>query len=130
MIVAGTVFKHTFIVDDHVYNGFRSTFKDENILHTNAEYASDKGFAGRVMYGTILNGFLSYFVGELLPIKNVIIQSQTINYIKPVYLNDELAFEAKVVDYYESVKTAEIKFRFSNSAGLLVAKGLLEIGTI
>ena len=49
MIVAGTVIKHTFIVDEDVYSGFKSLFKDENPMHVNEAFAQSKGFKGRVM---------------------------------------------------------------------------------
>ena len=86
----GDVFKTTFKVTEQVYNGFISLFHDKNPLHTNADFAIKKGFESRVMHGNILNGFVSYFIGECLPIKNVIIHTQEIKYVQPVYLNDEL----------------------------------------
>ena len=33
MIVAGTVIKHVFIVNEDVYGGFKSVFKDKNPMH-------------------------------------------------------------------------------------------------
>jgi len=130
MIAAGAVIRHTFTVNENVYAGFKSIFKDENLLHTDVAFATSKGFRGRVMHGNILNGFLSYFVGELLPLKNVIIQSQTIHFVKPVYLNDEVTLEAKVVEFFESVASAELKYRFTNQTSELVAKGVIQIGII
>ena len=80
------------------------------------------------MHGNILNGFLSYFIGECLPTKDVIILSQQINYNKPVYLNDNLEFEAEVAEVYESVNVIKFKFLFKNSIGTIVAKGNFQIG--
>ena len=130
MIIAGTVFTYTFAVDSSVYEGFKTIFRDENPLHTDLDFAKGKGFKERVMYGNILNGFLSYFVGELLPVKNVIIQSQSINFTSPVYLNDNITLEAKIEEFYESVNSAEIKYKFVNQSGQVVAKGKMQIGVI
>ena len=130
MIAPGTTIRHMFSVDEKVYEGFKSIFKDENPLHTNAAFAVSKGFKERVMHGNILNGFLSYLVGELLPMKNVIIQSQTIQFVKPVYLNDKVTLEATVVDYYESVASAELKYKFINQQEQVIAKGVIQIGII
>lgn len=130
MIAPGTTIRHMFSVDEKVYEGFKSIFKDENPLHTNATFAVSKGFKERVMHGNILNGFLSYLVGELLPMKNVIIQSQTIQFVKPVYLNDKVTLEATVVDYYESVASAELKYKFINQQEQVIAKGVIQIGII
>ena len=39
----GNKYNHTFTVNENVYLGFLNTFKDNNPLHTNAEYAKNKG---------------------------------------------------------------------------------------
>ncbi len=124
----GQKFEFTFNVDEAVYNGFKTVFKDNNPLHTNSDYAVSKGFKGLVMHGNILNGFISYFIGECLPTKDVIIHSQDISFSKPVYLNDVLKFEAEVDEVYESVKALKFKFSFRNSEGKSVAKGNIQIG--
>lgn len=126
----GQEFNCVFHVTDTVYNGFIAVFKDKNPLHTEDTFAQAKKFDSKVMHGNILNGFLSYFIGECLPIKNVIIQTQEIKFALPVYLNDQLDFHAKIEDVFESVNTYEIKFYFSNANNKKVAKGKIQIGII
>ncbi len=82
------------------------------------------------MYGSMLNGFLSYFVGEMLPIKNVACLSQSINFIKPFYLNDILDFTATVSHFSEAVNMIECTFIFSNQNQVKVAKGSIQIGIL
>ena len=113
-----------------VYEGFIAISQDRNPLHTDTEFAQSKGFTGKVMHGNILNSFVSYFVGECLPVKNVIIHSQNIAFSLPVYLNDELAFHAEVAGVYESVNKYEFKFCFKNADGKKVAKGNVQIGLL
>ena len=127
---AGDKYANNFVVTPAVYEGFISAFRDRNPLHTDVAFAISKGFAGAVMHGNILNGFVSYFVGECLPIKNVIIHAQSIKYALPVYLNDELEFNAERVGFFESVNTYEIKFYFKNKQGKKVAKGDIQIGLL
>src|SRR3954465_13194478 len=101
MFKTGDSFTQQFVVSDEIYLGFIQLFKDKNPLHTNTEFAINKGFKGAVMHGNILNGCLSYFIGECLPTKNVIIHSQEIQFRNPVYLDDKLDFNATVVGFYE-----------------------------
>lgn len=117
-----------FEISEEVFEGFATLFKDRNPLHQDREYARSKGFLDRVMYGNILNGFVSYFVGECLPTKDVILQKQEIRYMAPVYLGDRLTLHVDVADVFESVKSVELKYVFSNSAGKKVAKGVILIG--
>jgi 3-hydroxybutyryl-CoA dehydratase len=123
-------FDKPFIVSPETYTGFIKLFKDENPLHTDENFAKTKGFKGRVMHGNILNGFISYFIGECLPVKNVIIHSQEIEFKNAVYLNDELQFKAVITGIYESVNTVEFKYYFKNSASSIVAKGKIQIGLL
>jgi 3-hydroxybutyryl-CoA dehydratase len=123
-------FDKPFIVSSETYNGFIKLFKDENPLHTDEQFAKTKGFKGRVMHGNILHGFISYFIGECLPVKNVIIHSQEIEFKNPVYLNDELQFKAVITGIYESVNTVEFKYYFKNAASNIVAKGKIQIGLL
>jgi 3-hydroxybutyryl-CoA dehydratase len=126
----GDKFTVTFKVDDAVYSGFKALFKDLNPLHTDADFAKQKGFKDRVMHGNILGGFLSYFIGECLPTKDVVIHSQEIKYLNPIYLGDELFLTANVEDVFESVNVVEFKFIFENQDRQKVAKGRINIGLL
>ncbi|MBQ9215854.1 MAG: MaoC family dehydratase [Prevotella sp.] len=124
---------HTYRVTPDVYYSFQRCSNDFNPLHTDQEYAIDKGFAGIVMYGNILNAFISHFVGMLLPSREVVIQSQDISFHKPVYLNDEIYLEARIDQVSEAVNTIIYKLRFQREQGgktELVAKGHVQIGLL
>lgn len=126
----GDTFEENFIVSNETYSGFITTFKDENPLHTNNDFAVSKGFQNKVMHGNILNGFLSYFIGECLPTKEVIIHTQNIQFKNAVYLNDKLLFNAEVIGVYESVNAVEFKFSFKNNDNKTAAKGKIQIGIL
>lgn len=123
-------YSHVFVVNETVYKAFQQGTGDYNPLHTNQEFAKSKGFPERVMYGNILNGFLSYFIGMMLPTQDVIIHSQDIAFKNPVFMNDELQFTAKVDDISEAVKAVIFKYAFRNNSGKVVAKGHIQIGLI
>lgn len=125
----GDEFQQLFVVDEAVYSTFIKTFKDKNPLHISDEYARQKGFLSKVMHGNILNGFVSFMIGECLPAKNVILQTQTIKYLLPVYLNDEIVMKARIEDVYESVNCVELSFVFFRETKK-VAKGIVTFGII
>jgi 3-hydroxybutyryl-CoA dehydratase len=130
MMDVGDRFSIDFIVTEKIYQGFRSLFNDNNPIHTDIFFAHKKGFKNVIMYGNILNGFLSYFIGECLPTKDVVIHSQEIKYYNPFYLNDKLKLNAEIVDIFASVQAVEIKFRFENEHKLKIATGRIQIGLI
>ncbi|MEY3368776.1 MAG: hypothetical protein RI973_1931 [Bacteroidota bacterium] len=126
----GTVLRQHYHVSPAVFEGFRDVFRDLNPMHTDEAFARSHGFRGRVMYGNILNGFLSHFVGECLPQKNVVIQTQSIQYARPVFLDDKLELVAEVSGFFESVNAVEFKYYFQNEQGEKVARGKLQIGIL
>jgi acyl dehydratase len=123
-------FENTFTISEKVYQDFIAVSNDKNPLHTDESFAVSKGFKGRVMHGNILNCFLSYFIGECLPTRNVIIHKQDIQFRNPVYLNDQVLLEAVVTDVFESVNAVEFQFTFRNDERKTVAKGKFQIGIL
>lgn len=124
------IYNHEFTVTQDVYEHFQLCSNDTNPLHTNEDFAKSKGFTDKVMYGNILNAFLSFFIGECLPTKNVIIHSQEIAFKNPVYINEKLEFEAKVSGIFEAVNAIEFKYKFIKLDGKIAAKGLIQIGLL
>ena len=126
----GKTYSETFHITAEIYEGFMQVFKDHNPLHTSTQFSQKKGFKDIIMHGNILNGFISFFIGEKLPIKNVIIHSQEINYKAPVYLNDILNLHIRIKNIYNSVNAVEFKFFFENSTQKKVAYGQFQIGIL
>ena len=126
----GDIFTNEYVVTEKVYRGFIDIFSDNNPLHTDKLFAEKLGMPEVVMHGNILNGFLSHFIGELLPQKNVIIHSQSINFYNPVFLNDMISMHAEIVSYSEAVKAYSLNFIFRKQSGLRVAKGTIRIGLL
>lgn len=126
----GEAFHHMVTVGEGVYQGFIDVFQDRNPLHVDDDFARRHGFRERVMHGNILNGFLSHFVGECLPHKEVIIHRQDIRYSAPVYRDDVLDFRAQVTHVSASTGTVEFKFWFTNAGARKVASGTLQIGLL
>ena len=127
MFKIGDEFNSKFKISKDIYDGFVNIFNDKNPMHVDLVFAKNHGYSGKVMHGNILNGFISYFIGEQLPTKNIVILSQNIKFNNPVYLNDLLQFNASVYEIYESVNVINIKFKFINQKNITVAKGKVQI---
>ena len=123
-------FNEPFVICNNTYNKFIELSHDKNPMHTDAEFAISKGFKGKIMHGNILNSFISYFIGECLPSKNVLIHSQEIQFKKAMYLNDKINFVARVSGVFESVNVVEFKFEFKKSDFEIIAKGKIQIGLL
>lgn len=124
------IVKRQFVVTQEIYDAFQKCSGDMNPLHTNEIFAKEKGFPGCVMYGNIINAFVSTLIGMCLPTPDVIIHSQEIQYKNPVFMDDVLTAEMKTNDVFESVNAVELKFSFKNASGKIVSKGKVQIGIL
>lgn len=121
---------HVYQVTPDVYYSFQRCSNDYNPLHTDVLFAKSKGFETPVMYGNILNAFLSHFVGMLLPTRNVMILSQNILFQSSIFMNDELTFEASVDNFSPTVNFIDYKFKFrriKEGKRELIANGHIQI---
>ena len=123
--------KYVYKVTPEVYYSFQRCSNDFNPLHTDEVVAIKKGFKGKVMYGNILNAFISHFVGMLLPTRDVIIQAQELNFMRPVYMDDEVELEGSVYEISDTAGMIDYKLRFrrvGKGSPELVARGHVKIG--
>lgn len=120
--------KIEFTVTEEVYRLFQECSKDMNPLHVSKSFAESKGYKDKVMYGNILNAFISYVIGMELPTEDVVLQTQDIQYKNPVYCNDRLNMVVKTEEIFESVNSVKLKYAFTNTEGKVVAKGRILIG--
>lgn len=127
-MIEGQVFTQRYAVTPELVSRFMAAFGDRNPLHVDADYARERGFAGPVAHGNVLGGFLSHFVGEALPTRQVILQGQALRFRAPVYAGDELELEATVAHVSAAVGSVELAFKFRNGAGKVVASGTLNVG--
>lgn len=118
----------SFKITEDIYKAFQECSSDLNPLHIDEEFARNKGFLGRVMYGNILNAFISYAIGMELPTVDVMLQLQDIQYKKPVYLRDKLTMNLKTEEIHEAVHVVVFTYKFTNEQNKLVAKGHIQIG--
>jgi 3-hydroxybutyryl-CoA dehydratase len=101
-LAVGLTLTRQYAVTDELYRGFLALFDDRSPIHVDDERARARGFAGRVMHGAILNGFLSHFVGMELPGARSLLQSVDMRYTQPVYLGERLELTGTITQRVDS----------------------------
>ena len=81
---------------------------DKNKLHTDNVYAQENGFSGVVVYGMLTASFISAVIGNLLPGDGALWQGQSMKFIRPVKVGDEITVRV------------EIKFKHDNEKVLVM----------
>ena len=124
MFKVGQSWSYEWTINNKVYQKFLNLSNDFNPMHTNSNYAKSKGYKDKIIHGNILSCFISFFIGELLPIKNLVIIGQNIKYENAMYINDSIKLKSVVSKISESVNFIQFEFQFTKN-NLPVASGLI-----
>lgn len=123
--------KESFIyeIDKIKMELFRKISGDENPLHTDIEFAKEKGYTENVVYGQLTAAALSTLAGMYLPGKLSIIHKIETNFLNPVFLSKcPLTVMGVVKEKDERFKTISLKFEIFDTANVKVCKGKMRIG--
>jgi len=107
---------------------FLDISNDTNPLHVDVNYAKEKGFKDRVVYGLLTSSFYSTLAGVYLPGKYCILQGLDIQFSKPVFIGDILTISGKVKYINQSYKQLEIKAIIRNQNNEKVSKATIKAG--
>jgi acyl dehydratase len=127
----GDTFEERYVIEPSVYEAFVAASGDRSPLHVDDGYARQRGFEGRVMHGTLLNGFVSHFVGMRVPGRRALLHSVDLRYLSPNFLRDELVMRAKIAQKIDSVRAIVLHVEFRNDTrGTLAARGRVQVGVL
>ena len=119
--------KFTIKITESMINNFAMISGDYNPLHMDENYASTTPFKSRLCHGMLLASLFSRLVGMYIPGKNALYFSQSLNFISPCFINDDVTIEGEVLD--KSIATRIITLRTSiyNQTGKCLVDGLAKV---
>ena len=109
---------------------FKAITGDINPLHTDIEYAKQKGFDNNVVYGMLSASFLSTLAGVYLPGEKSLIQSVETKFLKPVFVGDTLTIRGEISEMNDTFKIIRLKVLVINQDNIKVLKGNMQIGIV
>jgi len=113
MIEVNQVYTHDFQFSQEEVNRFAEVTGDKNPVHTNAEYAAKTMFKRPIMHGMLSASLFSKVFGTLFPGEGTIYLKQTLNFLKPMYVDTtyEAVFTVKEVlkDKHRAIVETVIK---------------------
>lgn len=99
MIEVNQVFTHEFQFSQQEVNQFAEVTGDKNPVHLNADYAANTMFKRPIMHGMLSASLFSKVFGTLFPGEGTIYLKQSLNFLKPMYVDTvyEAVFTVKEV---------------------------------
>ena len=126
----GQAVEFSRIITDNMMEGFRQISGDENPLHVSDDFACQKGFPRRVVYGMLTSSLYSCLGGVYTPGENCLLQSVHADFISPVFIGDTLTVHGMIKEKYDSVKQIVIKAEIRNQDGKKVSKAIIKAGVM
>jgi acyl dehydratase len=115
-------------ITPEVYQQFLGAFHDHSPIHVDDGYARGRGFSGRVMHGSILNGFVSHFVGMWFPGRFSLLLGVDMRFAQPSYLGDIIRVDMVVSQKMDAKKIIVLDATLTNETqNHLAARGRLQV---
>ncbi len=95
---------------------------DRNPVHISREYAAKSRFGERIAHGILVAGLVSAVIGTKLPGPGCIYVSQTLTFLRPVRIGDEITARAEVAEVV-SEKRLRLKTHCTNQRKEIVLDG-------
>ncbi len=87
--------RHTFTEHEVLY--YSGLIHDDNPIHTDKKYAEKSIFGRPVVPGMFAASFFSGLIGSKLPGKGSIYLGQNLNFLKPVFIGEQVLFVVKII---------------------------------
>jgi len=110
-------------VKDEDVRNFAEVTGDKNPLHLDDAFASKTIFKRRIAHGFLTAGLISAVIGSKLPGNGTIYLSQTLNFLAPVYIGDEITAKVEVFQVLKGGKRLRLKTQVINQNGTVVVNG-------
>lgn len=103
---------------------------DDNKLHVDEKYASTTPFKKPVVHGMLGASFISTIIGTKLPGDGALWFSQTLEFLLPVRIGDELTVMAEVLKKNDKENIIELKTEILNQNRQVVTKGIAKVKVV
>lgn len=107
-------------ITEFMVNDFAKNSGDFNPLHMDSKYAESTKFGKKICHGMLLASLFSRLIGMHLPGKKALYFSQTLNFLEPCYVGDNIIIEGELLDKSLATQILTIKTSIFNSEKCVV----------
>lgn len=103
---------------------------DDNKLHVDKDFAAKTSFKKPVVHGMLGASFISTLIGTKLPGDGALWFSQTLDFLLPVRVNDNIKVTAEVTKKIDNEHIVELKIEIVNQNKQIVTRGISKVKVI
>ena len=111
------------VISENDIINFAEISEDKNPIHLSEEYAKGTIFKKRIAHGMLSASLISAILGTKLPGKGSIYLNQTLEFLKPVYINDLITAEVEIIELIPEKNKIILKTICKNQNADIVLNG-------
>lgn len=115
--------KLPFAVSSGDLSAFILASGDNHPLHTDSEFARQRGFPEILLHGMCISARCSHFITREFVGSHGLLVALGVDFRRPAFVDDTLCWRAEVVRVDKIASTVEVKWHVVDSAGALVQRG-------
>jgi acyl dehydratase len=102
---------------------FAELSTDKNLIHLDDAYSATTIFKQRIVHGSLVSSLISAVLGNKMPGNGSIYLSQTVNFKRPVFLNDEVTCVVEIMEILTEKSIYKLSTNCYNSNNEMVIEG-------
>ncbi len=122
-LAVGQSYEARFAITNELVERFAEVTGDHNPIHLNEDYAAKSIFKQRVAHGMLPAGLLSGVIGCHFPGVGTIYLSQTLKFIKPVLIGDQITMRLTILEIINEKNRVRLETLLTNQKGEAVIAG-------
>lgn len=126
-IKVGDTISFKIVIDEKKVSDFGSLSGDKNPLHFDKKVARERGLEKPISHGMFLASYFSTLVGGYFLKDHNLYLSQSVDFIRPVFVGETIIVKGKVKNKIESLRVLEIEMAIINKKGERVVKGTARV---
>ena len=115
------------VISESMVEEFAKLSGDYNPHHIDESYAKKTRFKKRICHGMLLASFFSKLTGMYLPGKGSLYLSQSLNFIAPAFIDDEVTVEGEIVKISHSTGIVTVKTKITKENTIQLITGSAKI---
>jgi 3-hydroxybutyryl-CoA dehydratase len=119
----GDTASRTKVITDADIRAFADLTGDHNPIHMDDEFASESLFGRRIAHGMLSASLISAVLANDLPGQGSIYLGQTLKFVAPVFIDDEITARVTVVSVRDDKPIAKLETVCVNQRNEIVIKG-------
>lgn len=122
-LIVGDMASRKHVIDASAMSLFGELVGDRNPIHHSQDAARTAGFKGPIAYGMVAVSLFSEILGNELPGPGAVYASQSVKFLSPIYVGDEIELRVEVVEVRKDQRVIKVRTTCHASDGSVCVDG-------